>query len=192
MDAPPVLILGIDSSLSRSAFLITDGAGVLRYSVCETSPREPLPTRLGRIAMAAPLLITRLASDLGRDAANLVHIVVLEEPGFSGAGGQATTAVARAQGAVLAGLSSERWCERCEIVPVARVRSALGIKVPRGKGEAKAAVARWIEYERGITSLPRTPRSNTLDNDVADAYVLAAYGMQLLKEEGSRVAGALS
>jgi hypothetical protein len=186
-DAPPIL-LGIDASLSRSAFLLTDGARQLRYSVCETSPREPLPERLGRIAIAAPLLISRVASEWGVPAAGLVSMVVLEEPGFGGAGGQATTAVARAQGAVLAGLSAASWCPRFEIVPVSRVRSALGIKIPRGKGMAKAAVARWLEAYPGIIEhFPRTPRTGELDNDLADALVLALYGMQLLKEEAPDV-----
>ena len=183
MDARP-LILGIDSSLSRSAFVITDGAGQLCYHVCETTPRESLPVRLGRIAITAPMLITRVATEWGLAAAGLVAMVVLEEPGFGGAGGQATTAVARAQGAVLAGLSAESWCPRFEIVPVARVRSALGIKVTRAEG-AKASVARWLEEQHpaGAAALPRTPRSGVLDNDLVDAYVLAMYGLQLLKEE---------
>lgn len=163
----PVAVLGIDASLSRTAFAVLDSDGAQHHEVITTRADWPLPRRLRALADAAYRIATEHLP---------LALVVIEEPGFVRAkhGVGPITALGRAQGAIIAGLPSAL---EVEAVMVSRMRSALQVKIPRGKGAAKPAILAYVEA-RGIT-VPRL-RGGSHDDDVADAYLAACYGIDRL------------
>lgn len=163
----PVAVLGIDASLSRTAFAVLDSDGAQHHEVITTRADWPLPRRLRALADAAYRIATEHLP---------LALVVIEEPGFVRAqhGVGPITALGRAQGAIIAGLPSAL---EVEAVMVSRMRSALQVKIPRGKGAAKPAILAYVEA-RGIT-VPRL-RGGAHDDDVADAYLAACYGIDRL------------
>ena len=163
----PVAVLGIDASLSRTAFATLDTDGNQHHEVITTRADWPLPRRLRALADAAYRIATEHQP---------LALVVIEEPGFVRAqhGVGPITALGRAQGAIIAGLPSAL---DVEAVMVSRMRSALQVKIPRGKGAAKPAILAYVEA-RGIT-VPRL-RGGAHDDDVADAYLAACYGIDRL------------
>lgn len=171
MPASPVpvsgCVLGVDASLSCTAFAALTADGTQYHWSITTNGAWPLARRLRVLADAA----YRIASSLHP------ALVVVEEPGFVVAahGVGPITALGRAQGAIIAGLPTGT---EIETIIVSRLRSVMALHVPRGKGEAKRATLAYVE-QRGIT-VPRLGNGEH-DDDIADAYMLALYGRTRLQ-----------
>jgi len=102
-------------------------------------------------------------------------VIVVEEPGYMAkVGGRAQAAVHRATGAVLAARPPE---VPVHIVAVGVIRRHFGLGKPGTKRDVvKAAVVAYLE-ERGI-EVPKG-RGGRPDDDVADAYLAALYGLEV-------------
>lgn len=161
-------VLGIDPSLSRTALALAtdDAVPEYRHWTLQTRPDWPLPRRLRYLADGAFDVAAGCRPDL----------IVLEEPGFirTGGGRGAEFGLPRAQGAIIAGLPPEI---PLDIVTVARWRGrdGLGIRMPRGAG--KAPLLAYVAA-RGIAVPPKRPAGDALDDDVAEAYCIALYGLR--------------
>lgn len=166
--AVSVRVLGIDASLTRSAFCSLTPEGQT-HEVIVTKAEWTLPRRMRALADAA----YRIAADVRPD------LIVIEEPGFVRAqhGVGPITALCRAQGAIMAGLPSAYVVEA---VMVSRMRSLLGVHIPRGKNKAKGAVLEYVEAA-GIF-VPRY-KSGQHDDDVADGYLAGLYAIRRLQDE---------
>ncbi len=153
-------IIAIDPSLTRTALVRKSGDDVT-WEVYITRPKWGLAKRLRTLAVRVRQAVVDTPD---------VSLVVIEQPGFVSPGrASGTEATQRVIGALLAALPDVPM----ELVMVTRARSAMGIKVKRGKGNAKRAVIAWVE-EQGHT-LPVSPVAKNPDDDVADAILLAYY-----------------
>ena len=161
------LVLGIDPSLTATALASAGDAG-LRHVLIRTTPAQPLPLRLRRIADSVYAAVKNWPG-------GPPDLVVVETPGFIQRHG-GMEGVYRAQGAILAGLPAGL---RVELVGVARWRNGLGIKVPRGAGKQP-----FVDFALALgAGLPRSPRAGRPDGDCADAYCLAEWGLRILRAE---------
>ncbi len=156
--------MGIDPSLTRTA-LATVGDW-RTHRVIETKARVALPLRLRKLAINVGTMVEESNPD----------IVIVEEPGYMAkVGNRAQAAVHRATGAILAALPPH---VRVEIVSVGDIRRRFGLGKPGTKRDVlKAQVVAYLE-ERGI-EIPRN-RNGRPDDDVADAYLAALYGIEVL------------
>src|SRR4051812_2386248 len=149
-----MLVLGVDASLTRSAFVMYDSdARTYRYQIVASSAAKPLGQRLRRLSDAA----YDCCSQWGVPA-----LVVLEEPGFlprhMSVG--ATFSIGRAQGAIIAGLASSA---PCVLVTVAEYRRDLGIHMRSGAGKQPV-----LDYLNLLKLAPPKGLGGRYDDDVGD------------------------
>ena len=159
--------MGIDPSLTRTALAALSTDGTHRsHRVIQTKAHGALPLRLRKLAIHAGGQVIDINP----------AIVIVEEPGYMAAvGNKAQAAVHRATGAILAALPPH---VRVEIVSVGDIRRRFGLGKPGTKRDVlKAQVVAYLE-ERGI-GIPHKRRGRP-DHDVADAYLAALYGIEVL------------
>lgn len=156
--------LGIDASLTRTAFALGVGGVAYHTVIVDTNPKQPMLYRLQALARTAYTVGTRgvhLA-----DGGKLV--VALEEPGHMG--GKASLAagtLGMSRGAIVGGLPASGI--ELHIISVNQVRRDLGVVMVRD--HAKESVAIWLRTQ-GI----HVPQHNGRDDsDAADAVALAEW-----------------
>lgn len=160
-DAPTLVAVGIDVSLTRTA-LASFGAAQ-HFTVIKTKPASAATARLRHIADAVYYAL--------RDWPEPVGLVVMETPGFVQRRGS-MEAVYRAQGAVLTGIPSAL---EVEIVEVYRWRKDLGIRAGKGLGKQPT-----IDFVRAAGVRLPTHVGGRVDDDVADAFGLSIWGARQL------------
>lgn len=154
-------VLAFDVSLTRTGITSAGDCGY-RHSTIVTLASEPLPARLRRLCDGAFNAVGHWGCAF--------DLVLVEIPGF--AGGHSAPGLDMAIGAVLAGLPSGL---RVETVSVSTWRSGLGLKYPRGAGKGPSIA---FAQSLGIDLPHLTARSAKVDDNVAEAFCIAEWGLR--------------